>query len=155
MEVHTLNVNKEEPWNSMGMTHNIQVHSNYTRHKLYLFLVFIVLFMRILIYISTDWIFATAVNTPLFNSVWVYTFFPICSVSSLQFHFVLLWLFSPFLWQQSSTFTCANAISMKKCFCMKRIKNFVMIFINSKHTMRSVIHGTEVVLHTSFFKMLS
>lgn len=90
-----------------------------THHTNYLFKVFIVLFIKLLIYISTDWTFTTAVNTPHVNSLWVNTVyfhvkFPVSFCTPVAFFF--------FLWQQSSTFTCADAISMKKCFCTKRIK---------------------------------
>lgn len=92
-----------------------------------------------------DLTFTTAVNSPHLNSQWVYTVsFHLLSVKSLV-SFCILVAFFFFLWQQSSTFTCANAISMKKCFCTKN-QNFVMIFINTKHTTRSVIHGRGVVL---------
>lgn len=147
MEVHTLNVNKEEPWNSMGMTHKVQVHSNYTTHKLYLFLVF-VLFMRLLIYISTDWIFATAVNRPLFNSVWVYTLFLLSVKSPVSFCTpVAFFLIS--LAAELHIHLC-KCNFYEKVFLYEENQNFVMIFINTKRTMRSVIHGTEVVLHASF-----
>lgn len=129
-----VNANKEEPWKSMGMTHKVQVHSNYTTQKHYLFFVFIVLFMRLLIYISTDWIFATAVNTLLFNSVWVYTFFSlICSLSSLQFHFVLLWLFfHPFFSSRAPHSLVQMQFLWKKCFCMKRNQKFCNDFYQLK-----------------------
>lgn len=151
MEVHTLNINKEEPRNSMGMTHKVQVHSNYTTHKHYLFFVFIVLFMRLLIYNSTDWIFATAVNTLLFNSG--YTHFPPfahCRVSS----FILYscgFSFTLSLAVELHIHLCkCNFYEKKSVFVWREIKNFVMIFINTKCTMRSVIRGTEVELHASF-----
>lgn len=80
MEVHTLKVNKEErSWARLNKSKFTAI----THTQTYLFKVFIVLFMKLLIYISTDWTFTTAVNTPHFNSLWVYTVsFHLLSVKS-------------------------------------------------------------------------
>lgn len=56
-------------------------------------------------------------------------FFVRCQVSSFFLYSCGFYFSNKIL-----TFTCANAISMKKCFCTKKIKNFVIIFINKKFT---------------------
>lgn len=96
--------------------------------------------MKLLIYISTDGIFTTAVNTPHFNSLWVYT---------VSFH--LLSVKSPVSFCTPVAFFLSLAAKLhiylckcnfyEKVFLYEDNQNFVMIFINTKHTMRSVIHG--------------
>lgn len=84
LEVHTPLIISEERW-------NVSIHSNHTTHKLYLFQVFILLFIILFIYISTDWIFHSCEIH--LNSVWVHAVFvPFAQYQSVQFHFVLLWL---------------------------------------------------------------
>lgn len=87
-----------------------------TQHRIFIPTIYSFIY-EIFIYICTDWF--SAVNTADFTSTSVRSFIPSASL----FCFLLLWLFflPP---QQRFTFTCANAISMKKCFCTKRIKIF-------------------------------
>ena len=119
MEVHTPNVNKEEPWKSK--------FTAITTHKLYLFKVFIVLFIKTpyLYLYGLDFHYCRKYTScQLFMGIT--RFLSICSVSSLQFHFVLLWLFffPFFLWQQSSTFYLCKCNFYEKVFLYEENQKF-------------------------------
>lgn len=89
-----------------------------------------------LIYISIDWIFTTAINTPHFHSLWVHSFFPFaqCQFSnfilySCGFYFFFLFGAKPHIYLCKCNF-------YEKVFLYEENQSFVMIFINTKHTMR-------------------
>lgn len=93
-----------------------------------------------------DWTFTTAVNTPHVNPLWVHTVsFHLPNVESpVSFCIPVAFLFLS-LAAKLHNYLC-KCNFYEKVFLYEENQNFVMIFINTKRTMRSVIHVRGVIL---------